>query len=209
MSSVAEGDHLATILPSAQLKKHFTVKTVRFVAVWLPPLTGSHGCLRLSHSVYNIPHLKDYLCPIQKTQRSVIWAFCFSWAHVVCQSQAFFLRKGWLSHYKTILPPFQALPFLHSTIPVPQLSAPLQRDVSTYKCWLFPSIRCLDIRLSLLPPQQIFCFISSWKTLRDECSFKWTFLIIKYLAFHEMQTYLFAQFYCYLFQNKMWLFVAI
>jgi len=33
--------------------------------------------------------------------------------------------------------------------------------------------------------------------------------MIQYLALHEMQTYLFAQFYCYFFKKKMWLSIAI
>lgn len=141
-------------------------------------------------------HLIKLSCSEKKTHRSLIWAFCFSWNHLVCQSQAFFSPRAECHATKPILPPFQALPSLPSTIPLSQPTAPWQGSASTYKCLLLLSIRCLDIRLGLLPPQQIFCFISSWKTFLDRCSFKWTFLMIEYLAVHEMQTYLFAQFYC-------------
>lgn len=138
----------------------------------------------------NIPHFKKvfmiHLITLssyseKKTQSNVAWAF-------------FLDSTCWMSHHQNYFSSSSgsAFPPLHCpSFPTSQHHTITRLPHTNVYC----HFGCLDIRLDLTPPQQIFCFISNWKTLLHRYSFKWTFLIIQYLALHQMQTKLFAEFY--------------
>lgn len=130
-----------------------------------------------------IPHSKMYSrstwlhCPpIQKRKPRTVWFGFF-----------FLVSACWMSHHQNSCSSSSGSacpPLHHSSFPSSQhytITRPPHTNVYCY-------FGCLDIRLGLAPPQQIFCFISNGKTLLDRYSFKWTFLIIQYLALHQMQT---------------------